>query len=233
MIWFNGQALERVAPVMVEDIRIGPIQRTVTARQRPIIGGADFVRVRDGGRTVTITFGLLVDDTDARQNALMAISRWAASDTEKRLIVPHRDGKFLSCICTNLQEPSMRQWWESRLSIVFSTYDNPYFTSIAERAVGCGTQLVTGGDAVPLMRIEATLIDESSNLIYSNGTQTMQFSGVPAGDLVIDLNRQTATLDGDSIMDKFVFGGDFITPRVGSQTITGTGTVLWRERWVG
>ena len=233
MIYFNGTALERVAPVMVEDIRISPIQRTVTARQRPVIGGADFVRVRDGARTVTINFGLPVDDPDARQAALVAISRWAATDQEGRLVLPHKDGKFLSCICTNLQEPSMRQWWESRLNIIFTTYDNPYFTSIAERAVGCGTQLVTGGDAMPLMRIEATLIDESSDLTYSNGAQTMSFTGVPAGELVIDLNRQTATLDGDSIMDKYVFGGDFITPRIGAQTITGTGTVLWRERWIG
>ena len=233
MIYFNGTALERVAPVMVEDIRIAPVERTMTARERPIRPGAQFVRTKDGGRSVTISFGLLIDDRDARQSALMAIARWAGSEQEGRLILPHRNGQFLSCICTKLPEPSMRQWWESNLSITFTTYDNPFFTSVAERAVGCGTQLVTGGDAMPLMRIEATLIDESSNLSYSNGTQTMQFSGVPAGDLVIDLNRQTATLDGDSIMDKFVFGGDFITPRVGAQTITGTGTVLWRERWVG
>lgn len=233
MIYYNGVALESVAPVMVEDIRVSPIQRTVTARQRPIIGGADFVRVRDGSRTVTISFGIPVDDIDARQRAVEAVTKWAATQGEKNLVLPYKQGKFLSCICTNLMEPSTRQWWESRLSIVFTTFDNPYFTDVAERAVACGTQLVTSGDAPPLMRITATLVNESNDLTYTDADKTMSFAGVPAGDLVIDLNRQTASVDGQSIMGHYVFGSDFIIPRAGAMLITGTGTVQWRERWQG
>jgi hypothetical protein len=48
MIVFNGTALESVAPVMIEDIRISPISLGVTARERPVRFGADFVRMTGG-----------------------------------------------------------------------------------------------------------------------------------------------------------------------------------------
>lgn len=233
MIYFNGVALESVAPVMVEDIRIAPVQRTVTAADRPIMPGAQFVRVKDGGRSVVISFGIPTEDTDARQMALEAVARWAGYRQEGRLVLPHKEGRFLSCICTQMSEPSMRQWWESRLSVTFTTFDNPYFTSVSERAVACGTQLVTSGDAPPLMRITATLVNESNDLSFSDGTNTMSFAGVPAGELEIDLNRQTAAVDGASIMEHYVFGSDFIAPHAGAMLITGAGTVQWRERWIG
>lgn len=232
MIYFNGTALESVAPVMVEDIRVSPVERSVTARPRPIAAGSEYVRMVYGTRTVTITFGLLTQDIDTRQNQLAAIARWAAAETEKPLVLPHRPDAFLNCVCTALPDPSMRQWWESRLAITFTAYDDPFFTASSEKACSCGEQLITAGDTLPLMRIAATLINESNNLTYSNGAESMSFAGVPAGELVIDLNRQTATVDGVSVMDKYVFGSTFVRPRIGAQTIQGAGTVMWRERWL-
>lgn len=231
MIVFNGVALEQVAPVKVVDILVSPIQMTAVARQRPVTWGADFVRMSGGGRTVSIEFALLTDNRDVRQAQLQEITRWARSDTPGRLEIPNRRGVYLEAICTALPEPSLRQWWESKLRIVFTTYDNPYFTSSTERSVACGTPFIALGDAPPLMRVERTLSGAASNQTYGNGSESMTFSTIPAGEMVIDLNRQTAAVGTTNIMQYYAFGSSFLIPRAGTQTITGTGTVKWRERW--
>ena len=230
MIYFNGVALESVAPVMVEDVRISPIQLGVTARQRPIQPGADFVRVTDGLRTVAITFGLLTQGTEDRQRQLDAVKAWARSDQPQRLDLPYHEGVHLVALVTELPEPSMRQWWESKLRMVFTCYD-PYWRANTEHSASCGASFTVLGDASPLMRIENTLADAATDQAYTRGDESMTFSAIPAGKLTIDLNAQTAAVDGVSIMDKYSFGSTFLTPQTGSQTITGTGTVCWRERW--
>lgn len=231
MIYFNGVALESVAPVRVEDIRVSPITMGVTARQRPIKWGQEFVRMYGVARTVVITFALLTNDTTTRQRQLKDITRWARSDQPERLALPHHDNVYLECICTGLPEPSTRQWWESRLSLSFTTMGNPYWTSIQEKSAACGAAFFVGGDAPPIMRIERTLSASAPDQAYSDGTDTMTFSTIPAGALTIDLNHQTAAVNGTSIMQYYAFGSDFILPKTGTQTITGTGTICWRERW--
>jgi hypothetical protein len=59
----------------------------------------------------------------------------------------------------------------------------------------------------------------------------MTFSTIPAGNMVIDLNNQTARVGSTSIMNYYQASGSFIIPRTGVQTITGTGTVVYRERF--
>lgn len=231
MIVFNGVALEQVAPVKIVDILVSPIQMSAVARQRPVTWGADFVRMSGGSRTVSIEFALLTDNRDVRQTQLQEITRWARSDAPGKLEIPNRRGVYLEAICTALPEPSLRQWWESKLRIVFTTYDNPYFTAEKEYSVPCGTTFIVLGDAPPLMRIERTLSSAASNQAYSNGTESMTFSTIPAGDMVIDLNRQTAKVGNTSIMQHYSFSSSFLIPRTGTQSITGTGTVKWRERW--
>ena len=231
MIVFDGVGFETIAPVLVEDVRVSPISMTATARQRPVRWGADFVRMTGGSRTVNIMFGLLTEDADARQDQLRQITRWARSDKPKRLCLPYRDGLYLEAICTALPDPSTRQWWESKLRITFTTMENPYWTSDEEKSAACGTAFAVLGDAEPLMRIERTLTGAATNQSYSDGVRTMTFSSIPAGKLVIDLNRQTAAVSGSSIMSAYAFGSQFIKPGTGAHTITGTGTVFWRERW--
>lgn len=80
MIYFRNTALESVAPVKIEDIRVSPIGRSAVVRDRPILGGADFVRIHDSTRTVTITFGLLEQDYEKRKAYIDAITIWALSD---------------------------------------------------------------------------------------------------------------------------------------------------------
>lgn len=231
MIYFNGAALEAAAPVMIEDIRVSPIQMTATARQLPINWGAAFVRMTGGSRTVSISFGLPTDNRDARAAQLAAITRWARSDRPKRLLLPYHDGLYLDAICTSLPEPSTRQWWESTLKLTFTTYDNPYWTSIYEKTVAVGTTFTVLGDAPPLMQVRNTYSAQASDAAFSDGTNTMTFSTIPAGDFVLDLNEQTAAVGGTSIMNALAFTSSFILPHTGTMTITGAGSVYWRERW--
>ena len=232
MIIYNGTGLETIAPVKVEDVRVSSISMSATARQRPVQWGADFVRMTGGSRTVTISFALITEDTHARQNQLREVTRWALSDAPGKLYLPGHDGVYLEAICTGLPDPSTRQWWENKLRLTFTTMENPFWTSEYEKSAACGTAFRVLGDALPLMRIERTLSGAASNQSYGDGTRTMTFSTIPAGALKIDLDRQTAEVGGASIMQYYALTGQFIRPALGAQTITGTGTVYWRERWV-
>jgi phage-related protein len=231
MIVYNGVALENIANVKIEDIRVSPIKENPVTRPRAIVGGSTFVRMRDGERTITITFAVLEKDFNTRHQQLMNISAWAKTDAENRLELPIEPNKYLQCVCTAKPEPSTRVWWESKLRLVFTCYENPYWTARAEKTVNCGTAFTVLGDAPPLMEIGRTLSASASNQSYSDGTNTMTFSTIPAGGLVIDLNRQTARVGANSIMQYYAPTGHFIIPHTGTQTITGTGTVKYVERW--
>ena len=230
MITFNGIALEGVAPVMVEDIRVSPIEISPTVRQRPITWGAEYVRNHGNERTIAITFALLTMNRDQRAQQLMDITRWARSDKPAPLTLPNYHDMHIDCLCTSFPEPSTRQWWESKLRLVFTAYE-PYFVSNSERSVACGTAFSTYGDAPPLVQIRHTAGSATTNRTYTDGTNTMTFTNIPAGNLVIDLNRQTAAVGDTSIMQYYSFTSKFIAPHVGTQTISGQGTVYWRERW--
>lgn len=232
MIVFNGISLNSVAGVKIKDVQVFPIEYDEVTRPRAIRAGSEFVRSRAGTRKVQITFALLDDNIISRQATLLAISQWAKNDKEYKLELPGYPNLYLIATCTDKPEPSMRQWWESKLRLVFTCYDNPYWNATEEKSVACGTQFNVLGDAPPLMRIEETFSTSTSTLIYSNGIETMVFNPISAGNMVIDLNRQTASVSGVSIMDKYQASSKFIIPRTGVQTITGTyGTVKYRERW--
>ena len=231
MIVFNGIALESVANVKIDDIRVSPIKLNPVARSRAIRWGSDFVRMGGGERTVTVTFAILDMNHVNRHASLMGISEWAKTDAEYRIELPIEPNRYLTCVCTSKPEPSTRQWWESKLRLVFTCYDNPYWTSKNEKSVSCGTSFNVLGDAPPLMRITRTLSGAASNQTYSNGTESMTFSTIPAGSMEIDLNSQTAAVGSTSIMQYYNPTGRFLIPKTGTQTISGTGTVLYRERW--
>ena len=232
MIVFDGVSLNSVAGVQIEDIRVNPIQYNPVTRPRAIRFGSEFVRMGGGTRTVTITFALLDDNLVSRHEALMAISQWAKTDAEYKLELPQEPNKYLECVCTGKPEPSARQWWESKLRLTFTCFENPYWTSKKEKSVACGTSFYILGDAPPLMRIERTVSGSAaSNQSYVGGGRTMTFSTIPVGDMVIDLNWQTAAVASSSIMQYYQAASQFIIPRQGSYQITGTGTVKYRERW--
>lgn len=231
MIVFDGVDIKSVAGVMIEDIRVNPIEINPTTRTRAIAPGSVFVRNRYGTRTVAVTFALISEDMNQRQASLMAVSAWAKTDKEYKLELPGYPDHYLMAVCTSKPEPSMRQWWESKLRLVFTCYENPFWNDKIEKSVACGTQFRVLGDAPPLMRIERTLSTSVSNQSYALGGNTITFSTIPAGNLVIDLDAQTAAVGSTSIMEYYNVNSKFLIAKTGTQTVTGTGTVKYRERW--
>lgn len=232
MIVFNGVSIESVAKIMIEDIKVSPISLNPVTRPRAIQAGSEFVRVRGGERTITVSFAVLDEDKTTRHETFLNLAKWARNDGEYLLELPLDNVKGLYCVCTGRPDPSTRAWWENKLKLTFTCYSNPYWTSKAEKTVACGTQFTVLGDAPPLMQIKRTVSGSSvSNQSYGDGTNTMTFSTIPVGNMVIDVNRQTAAVGNTNIMQYYQPAGSFIVPKVGTQTITGTGTVYYRERW--
>lgn len=236
MIVYDGVLLNSVANVKIEDVRVSPIAFDEVTRPRAIRGGSVFVRSRAGTRTVSVTFALLDDNIVNRQKSLLAISQWAKNDKEYKLELPGHPEHYLMAICTGKPEPSLRQWWESKLRLVFTCYENPYWNALKEKSVACGTEMFIVGDAPPLMRIERTVSGSAaSNQSYVLDGRTMTFSTIPVGSAVIDLDSQTAwSLNGSTLTDLMQYynvNSRFLNPRTGRLTITGTGTVKYRERW--
>ena len=203
MIIYDGVSLNSIANVKVEDIRVSPIQYDEVTRPRAIRAGSTFIRSRAATRTVAITFALLDDNKINRQASLDAITRWAKNDKEYRLDLPGHPDYYLIATCTGRPEPSLRQWWEGKLRLVFTCYENPFWNSKAEHSVACGTAFNVMGDAPPLMRIERTLESGVSDQLYTLDNVGMAFSTIPAGSMVIDLNKQTAQVGTTSIMQYY------------------------------
>ena len=232
MIVFDGISLNSVANVKIEDIRVSPVKLNPVARPRAIRGGSDFVRMRDGERTVTVTFAVQDMNIINRTASLQAIRKWAKSDKEYKLELMTNPNEYLMCVCTSKPEPSTRQWWEAKLRIVFTCFDDPYWISKKEKSVACGTAFQVMGDVPPLMRIERTVSGSAaSNQSYILDSTGMTFTTIPVGDMVIDLNNQTAAVGTSSIMQYYTPTSTFIVPRTGIQTIYGTGTIKYKERW--
>ena len=162
----------------------------------------------------------------------MAVYEWAKTDREYKLELQGHPDHYLMAVCTSKPEPSLRMWWESKLRLVFTCFDNPFWNSMIEKSVSCGTAFNVLGDAEPLIRIERTVSGSAaSNQSYALDGRTMTFSSIPVGNMVIDVNRQLAYVGSTDIMQYYNVNSKFILPRTGSQTITGTGTVKYRERW--
>lgn len=232
-ISFNGKRIDTIENIYIEDIDVSPIQLNPVSRQRPIAFGAEFVRMGGGTRNVTITFALLQQNINEREKAMQSLRDILSIGSEKPLKLPQYEDKYLQCAVTQLPDYSYRKWWENKLKIVFTCFDNPYWTSSERIEVRCGTPFSVGGSAPPLMTIEWSVPTTVTNKAYSDGKSTMTFATVPAGDMVIDLNRQTAAVGGTSIMRYYAPDSTWITPKTGAnQTITGSGFVKYRERWI-
>lgn len=233
-IRFAGVWLEDIAPnIMIEDIVVSDITMAQESNERPVRYGRDFVRNVGRKRTVVITFAIMTNDRAERESQLQAVRDWAKADKEYTLVLPHMAGKHLECVCTLQPKASYRQWWEAGLKVEFTCFNNVYWTSDDLVEVQCGNYFSVGGSAPPIMTIERRLVAPASGQTYTNGSETMVFSRIPAGNMVIDLNRQTAAIGGSSFMEYFQPTGTFITPKVGGQQIIrGTGTIKFRERWV-
>ena len=233
MIKFNGKEMTELFPVKIDDITVSPIQLNPVARQRAIQYGAEFVRIGGGERTVTVSFALLDSDIDNREQTMNDIREWASIGKEYTLELPQYANRHLECAVTQLPDYSYRKWWENKLRIVFTCYNNPYWTSNELIEVPCGTTFSIGGSAPPLMTIERKGNNPIANQTFSNGTASMTFTTIPAGNMVINLSKQTAAIGKTSFMKYYKPTSTWIVPAIGAnQRITGVGTIKYRERWV-
>lgn len=233
MIKFHGVDMTDNFPVKIEDITVSPIQLNPVARQRAIEWGADFVRMGGGTRTVTVSFALLERDINKRERTMQDLRDWATTEGEETLELPQFEGRHLECVVTQMPDHTYRKWWENKLKIVFTCFNNPYWTSNDMIEVPCGTLFSIGGSAPPLVTISRKGVTPLANQSYSCNGQVMTFSTIPAGNMVIDLNRQTAAIGKTSFMRYYVPTSTWIKPVIGAnQRVTGTGTVAYRERWV-
>ena len=233
MIKFGGVELTDILPARIEDVIVSPIQLNPVARQRPIDYGADLVRIVGGVRTVTISFALLEMDSGERENAMQALRDWAQIGQQLTLELPQSETRHLEAAVTQLPDYSFRKWWENKLKLIFTCFDNPFWTSNELIEVPCGNAFSIGGSAAPLVQIERNGVTPITNCVYSSGGVQMKFTTLPAGRVVIDLNRQTAAIGNTSIMRYFDPLSSWIKPKIGaSQIITGQGVVKYRERWV-
>ena len=233
MIIFNGIDLTETIPVKIEDIVVSPIQLEPVVRPRPVQFGSTFVRMSGGTRNVTVTFALLDIDTDEREQMMQELRTWANIGKECTLSLPQFANKHLECAVTQLPDHSYRKWWENKLRLIFTCYNNPFWTSDEQIEVPCGSLFSIGGSAQPLMTIERNGATPLTNQTYSNGTDSMIFTQIPAGNLIIDLNRQTAAIGNTSIMQFYNPLSTWIVPKVGAnQRINGEGSIKYRERWV-
>ena len=233
MIRFNNVELTDIAPVKIEDVFVSPIELTPVARQRAICFGAEFVRMDGGTRTVAVSFALLETNREERERVMQDIRNWASIGKEYTLELPEFSNRHLECAVTKLPEHSYRKWWEDKLTIVFTCFNSPYWTSNELIEVPCGAVFSIGGSAQPLIQLYRYGTQGMSNPSYSDGVNTMSFTEIPAGEFIADLNRQTAAIGGASIMRNYVPTSSWIVPKVGAyQSITGNGFVRYRERWV-
>lgn len=234
MIVFDGVSLDSVAKVDIDDVYVSPIQYDFITRPRAIRAGSDFVRSRAGARTITITFALLDDNMVNRQKSIMAITQWAKNDKEYKLELPGHPEHYLVATCTERPNPSLRQWWEGSLRLVFTCFDNPYWNSKYEKryaGTSTPTTIFVQGDAPPIVRIYRR---NASTFVrsFTIDSETISFNdSLPQGNLYIYLNDQTATVGDASAMQYFVPTSTFPTPHTGSQDITGQAYFYYRERW--
>lgn len=233
MIKFGTKNLEDIAPVKIEDITVSPIQLNPIARQRAIGYGSQFVRMGGSQRTVTLSFALLESDINERESIMQTIRDWCKIGAEYNLSLPQYENRHLECAVTQMPDYSYRKWWENKLKIVFTCFNNVFWTSDELIEVPCGIPFSIGGSATPLVTIERSGYTPISNQTFASRTESMTFSTIPAGNLVIDLNNQTAAIGNTSIMQYYQPSSTWIVPKVAAnQRITGTGTIKYRERWV-
>ncbi len=238
MIIYNGIDITDVAPVDIADIVVSGVKRNVVSRDRMTHAGAEFVRVTDQTRQVTITLADRTNDEETRLSEIDAINAWAAGDQPGKLVLPYRDGKYLMALCASFVEPSYRQWWETKLKLVFTCYD-PYFYAPAENSVSVSTMgrvFRLTGTAEPLVRIETVLTQERQSLSWTVNSKTLELSGtIPAGTVTVDLNAQTIRhSNGTTNLNAMLTLASRFPEIKRSMSVEASrsGTLYWRERYV-
>ena len=235
MVEFNGIEINQVAPVNVLDVVISAAPVNVATLDVPLLVGSKFVRRKIGTRTVTVTFVLMEEDEEARRRYLADIVEWATSDQEQVLkSTPDANGHLMA-VCSQYPEQSSKQYWEV-LTLAFTASDPRYIENNEHTESASGEISVTKKQA-PLFRIEQTISSAISDATWRLGSEFVKLSGqVSPGKLVIDFDRESVTLNGESVAEKVTIDSTFFKLSQGKNKIVcengAGGSAYWRERWI-
>lgn len=235
MVEFNGIEINEVAPVNVLDVVISAAPVNVAMLDVPLAVGSKFVRRKIGTRTVTVTFVLMEEDEEARRGYIADIVDWATSDREQVLkSTPDANGHLMA-VCSQYPEQSSKQYWEV-LTLEFTASD-PRYVENNEHTASATSKITVQKKQSPLFRIEQNISSAISSPTWRLGSEFVKLEGqVSPGNLVIDFERESVTLNGESIAEKVTIDSTFFKLVKGENQIAcengAGGAVHWRERWI-
>lgn len=232
MLSFNGIALEDIAPALMSNIEIDAPSVKATSADHPISAGEYFVRIKRGTRKVKVTFYIPESDRSNRAEYMDLVATWASSAEPKQLILPNQPGKYLNAICTQFPDYSTSEWTE-KPSIVFTAFE-PAFTDISESIAPCGLPFQIGGNAPAsgyILNVNAASVTDPSWVM--DGVETIALSGTfAAGTIKVDLDDKVVYLGTVPQMTKVTLQSRFFELAPGLHTITGNGSLFYRQRWL-
>lgn len=235
MFEFNGVEINEVAPVNVLDVIVSSPPVNVTTLDIPLRAGSQFVRSKIGTRMVTVPFLLMEDDEEKRRRHIVNIIEWATTEQECRLISTPEPEGYLMAACSQYPNQSSRDFWEV-LTLVFTSSD-PRYTACAENINSAGSYMFVDHKIPPKLTIRQMIDNTINNPAWRLGTEYVKISGsVTPGELVIDFEKESVMLNGQSISEQVTIDSTFFSLKKGANLIeceNGAGGVAyWSERWV-
>lgn len=235
MFEFDGVEMNEVAPVNVLDVIVSSPPVNVTTLDIPLRAGAKFVRSKIGMRMVTVPFLLMEDDEEKRRTHIADIIEWATTEHECALLSTPESEGYLMAVCSQYPNQSSRDFWEV-LTIVF-TASEPRYTACAENINPAGSYMFVTHKEPPQLTIKQTIDVSITDPVWRLGSEYVKISGaVTPGELVIDFDKESVTLNGQSISEQVTIDSTFFSLKKGANLIeceNGAGGVAhWRERWI-
>ena len=234
MVEFDGVELNDVAPVNVIDVIVSAPSVELVTQNIPLMDGAHFVRSKRGMRMVTVTFVLMEQDEEVRRGHIAKICAWASKKQLCTLRGTPEPCGHLRAICTQYPDQKSREFWDV-LTLVFTAPD-PRYIGCAEYVQDIADPVYIEREDDPAARIEQTVDATLTNPTWRLGDAYIKLTSVTPGALVIDLDRQSVTLNGESLGENVTLDSTFFQLQKGANQIECSngagGVVRFRERWV-
>ena len=187
-----------------------------------------------GNRTVQIAL-VLKSGTNAENIVKLGeLYAWLQADEPKPLYLPDMTGAYLLAECDTYPPMDLNKAAEE-FDIAFTCH-RPEFISAIESSAEVNSRFTIGGGLPTWLTIKQTLAEAVTDPMWTLGTgETIQLSGeVAAGELVIDCEKESVTLDGDDITDQATLESELgLCLAPGDHQIIGSsgagGTVYWRN----
>lgn len=231
---FNEKDIEEVSSgIRILDVIVGAPAIEIETIKPAAADGVIFTRQKYGTRPVDVLFAVVEENPIRRRNIFDALAVWSHSREEKKITIQNYAG-FLMGICSSFPPVSIRNYGEI-LTISFRC-SNPFFDTVSWNAVPYGTPFINTGFPSMSWKIKQTITDTLTNPTWDFGNEQIAFSVLTPGELEIDGQKQTATLNGNSVLPALLLGSRFFTIQPGQNTLDvqngAGGTFYWRKRWI-